>query len=441
MKRLQCLYKPEKSKDYPWALKHPKVATALALFKTRQEATDWYLSLGYECVYWFQNQEKIWGGQVVSEKNLNGVMEHEVIVDNFDGALSYESTCEEFYIDPRSLTRDLEAQKLRLANLKDFKLLKDPEKYFPVEDIPSPRKSKKDLEIEELRRQIALLLDQLSTSKRDYSKEIIELQEQLKDSSSDKSALLQRVLELQKAERLAEEEENKAKIEAQNLVNLVKFAYIKDLSVRDQVEVLALYSEKVKELEENVTVAKTNTKDLNSIKANINLVRDNYEKLLKELKPEDPFYAQIKLLLEKLKHHSVNLVHQLVLDENAENTPLTSAYSKDLSTNTNLPLNLATSFVLYNMKHVAFTPFDKYEHAISVLHSIQDQRVIVLGGEITEHECPSETEVKEVLVTSQANEVVDADLDKRWSRLVLSVLGAAALILVILLVLILVFLT
>ncbi|APJ38141.1 MAG3090 family protein [Mycoplasmopsis pullorum] len=399
MKRLQCLYRPNENKEYPWALKHPKVKSALALFKTRQEATDWYLSLHLECVYWFQNDKQIWAGQVISGREENGEFEHEVVVDNFDGAISFEDTCREFHINPSTWKRDENEEKRRVARIQDFKLLKDPEKYFPVEDIKRPvRKSKKDIEIAELKARISEILLLLSKSSKDYSKEIQELNDKLNDTSSDKSELLKRLAELQ-AEVMKENqqpvevvEKEPEVVEVEKIVekivyvekegdNEVKVDYhnVANYELSDQIDALALYSEKIQEISDNLTNSKTNNEDLAEIKANINTVNIHYSKLQKSLsKNHETQKRTIETLLSNLKARSLALIEKLELDENAKNTPTTKAYFRDNFTKDNVSVAEGTSFVHLNQQHVGFVEKDKYKYSVDKSAKLRKQKVVIL---------------------------------------------------------------
>ncbi|MGZ9756420.1 MAG3090 family protein [Mycoplasma sp. 4423] len=153
MKRLLCLYKPALNKNYPWVLKHPKVKDALAQFKTRKDAMNWFLSLGYDCATWFQTDQKVFGGIFISEWK-EGVDFYEINVDKFDGNVVESDVLSEFFIDSKTGARKSDEARDYLERLNDFKVLRKHETYFPVDDefIIERKKSAKDLEIEKLQR-------------------------------------------------------------------------------------------------------------------------------------------------------------------------------------------------------------------------------------------------------------------------------------------------
>ncbi|VEU70267.1 MAG3090 family protein [Mycoplasmopsis glycophila] len=388
MKRLQCLYKPNKDKNYPWALKHPKVESALAVFKTRKDAMAWFLSLGYDCATWFQNDRKVWGGLLIAEKNPeNGQMEYELNVEKFDGQLDYNETLKELNILENGLRDEKEAAD-SLAQVVDFKVLKDHHTYFPVDDdiVIERKKSKKDLEIEELRAKIAELAALLSSTNSEFHDEIQDLMNKLQDSSSDKE-LLNRQIEILKARQealLKEQEQNvvekpveKEVIKEVEVVKevikevpvyvkedeVVKFAFFGDLDKEDKVKALALYANKVEKLLDKIEEQKVTSKeDYNEIKSNIDLAVKAGKELEKQQLEEDS-HKLLKLAELSLAHTQKHLSDKVVSSNEIKNSPATAVYVLD-EAQENVRLAQATSYVLYEYKHVAFVPEKDYKFAI-----------------------------------------------------------------------------
>lgn len=382
MKRLQCLYRPEQNQEYPWMLKHPKVNAALALFKTRQEATEWYFSLKEECVYWFQNDRGIWAGQIISGIESDGVFEHEIVVDNFDGGSTMESVGKENHISLSTWRRNEKDAEQRLRNITDFKLISDPKTYFPAEDIKRPaRKSRKDVEIEELRKRIELLLIQLANSSKDYSKEIESLKEELNNSSSDKTELLERIIELQK--RADEEEKAKQVVVEEKVVEkeksyLTTFICACELSIEDRMKVLVIYKDKLNKIRQNLQNKVGSTADVNEIKNNIEKVNQIYSKLLKEDKNlTENQRTVVSLLLEQVKNSAIELVKSFEINADAKDTPASATYYYDDELGFNNKVAHGTSYVLFNMHHVAFTTKDKYTYSVPALTKISRNNVAI----------------------------------------------------------------
>ncbi|SJZ42801.1 MAG3090 family protein [Mycoplasmopsis verecunda] len=415
MKRLQCLYRPNKDKNYPWMLKHPKVDSALALFKSRRDAMTWFLSLEYDSATWFQTDKKIWGGLVIAEKELNKdgkeVMMYEFNVDKFDGELDYDATAEELAIDGKTgLRNDKEAKKY-LKEMQDFKILKDPETYFPVDDDfkIERKKSAKDLEIEKLNKKLAELSLLLSSKHSDdYARELEELYKKLQDSNSDKEQLLKEIEELkEKSERLEKEVTKEVILEKEEVVlpvvtvvedKIIEYAYVRDLPLEEQIKVLAIYARKMHITSSKLEKSETSVEDLKDIEENFANVLECIKAVEKDLHNEE-----LKELLASITYSLTKSVQ--IFDENIvgnpeiANTAENALYSV-CTLNGNIKLSQKTSYVLFNDKHVGFVPKDKYHYAVFIGHDAQRQHFMVFQNPaeekhvevVKEVEAPARTE-------------------------------------------------
>ncbi|WP_426461028.1 MAG3090 family protein [Mycoplasma hafezii] len=419
MKRLQCLYKPNKDKNYPWALKHPKVESALAVFKTRKDAMAWFLSLGYDCATWFQNDKKVWGGLLIAEKDeKSGKMEYELNVEKFDGNLNYDETLEELNIKPDGY-RDEKAAKKALDAVVDYKILSDHHTYFPVDDdiVIERKKSKKDLEIEELKAKILELSALLSSSSADFREEVAKLMEQLQDSSTDKE-LLRRQIEILKARQEAEAQKEKEVVEkpvekevVKEIVKevikkevpaqskAVKYVNFDDLSVSDKVKALALYSKKLEKIADQLKEqAVTSEEDLKEITNNLSTAAAKL-KAVESLKLEDEDLTKLlRLASFTFKRNYDAVLKMLVGSKDIKFTPATSVYVVDENGN-NLKLAQVTSFVLFDYKHVGFVPEKDYHYAIFET-SNESSKFLVFDW-------PVETVSKSEVVVTEEREEVD----------------------------------
>ncbi|WP_029906279.1 MAG3090 family protein [Mycoplasmopsis opalescens] len=153
MKRLNLTYEKAKDKKYPWLLKHPKIKSGLAKFKTREDAINWYLTLDFETAIWFQAPNKIFGGQLTTDKDEKNVWRYYVKTKGFDGGDTYTETCEQWFIDPATALRKKGASKTEGF---DYVELHDPQTYFPAElEVVKKEVSKVDLvDIEEIKKSI-----------------------------------------------------------------------------------------------------------------------------------------------------------------------------------------------------------------------------------------------------------------------------------------------
>lgn len=441
MKRLLCLYKPAIDKSYPWILKHPKVKASLAHFKTRQDAMNWFLSLGYDCATWFQTEEKVFGGILISEKNAKGDLECELNVEKFDGNVDHNGVLDEFFFDHETgLRRNKEASKY-VSHVKDFKEISDHVTYFPQDDefVIERKKSSKDLEIEKLQRQIQEL-EALLSSKNVSSEEVQLLLVRLRDASSDKEQLQKEIEELKKRAKetpvkVVEQKQPTRIVEKEivevikyvdrNQKEVVKFAYIYDLPVRKQLEALAVYSSKVELFASQINERKvTSVDDLNKIKTELTYALEVAKKLEVDFKNDVENKKLLKLVMRSLAKSVEKLSEFVVAKKEIASTPETFVYVKR---SCGQPGRLAQelSFVLFDRKHIAFVKEKNYEYAIFAKEAMDQDYFLVFDNEVRTNTVMAQT--------SEQTEVVSTENPYLWWVILLTAISVAILLVLVLL--------
>ncbi|WP_322941637.1 hypothetical protein RRG48_03800 [Mycoplasmopsis canis] len=423
MKRLNCLYKPSFDKNFPWVLKHPKVKAALAVFKTRKAALNWFYSLDYECAIWFQTVKKIVGGLIINEKNSDSIYEYDLDVERFeDGKVNYSDAMDEIFV---STTTGLRNDKAAIKFLEtihekvDYKVISDHKTYFPIDDdyIPERRKNSKDIQIEKLTQEVNELDELLKDTSGKFKQEIEELKLKLKDSNADKEALLKEikalrmkiveesVVQAKEAEKVVKETkkaEPKKVVEKveivkevvkevpiyiekevikevpvyiekevvkevqtvkQSVVESKKYAYIKNLSLMKQLESLALYAKKVEAISNSYEKEViTSEKDFMDIKSEFEKVL-GFEKTLASSNLDDKSKQLLKLISKSLATSVEKLSKVIKGSKEVEYVPAKFIYYKK-STGENLRLAQILSYVSYDGKHIAFVNEKDYKYAI-----------------------------------------------------------------------------
>ncbi|MEA4134245.1 hypothetical protein VBM90_00280 [Mycoplasma sp. 2704] len=377
MKRLQCLYRPNKDKNYPWALKHPKVESPLALFKTRKDAMTWFLSLGYECATWFQTDKKIWGGIVIEfndeDSKGNIIPEFELNVDKFDGGLDYEETVEELAIDPKSMKRDDKAAKRNLKEVVDFKIIKDHETYFPADDdyVYERKKSAKDLEIEKLQNELS--------KKEQLEKEVNELQEKLANSVT-KEVLVEKFVE-KDVEVLPVCEDK-----------ITEYAYIRDLMISDQIKVLAIYARKLRLTAASLPETLTSIEDIKRIETNFENVLKAAKALKKDVKGNEEYKELLAAIVATISKAMQEFADKVKGSEEIEFNAETEVYSVCELVG-NITLAQKTSYVLFNNLHVGFVKKDSYDYSIFLGEEAQRQHFLVFESVLSDGVVSAEGQV------------------------------------------------
>ncbi|WP_036464639.1 coiled-coil domain-containing protein [Mycoplasmopsis sturni] len=409
MKRLQCLYKPSYNREYPWTLKHPKVNQPLALFKSRKDAINWFLSKGLECATWFQTEDKIWGGLLVAEKVPHG-FDYELNVDKFDGGLDLRKTAEELYIFERSGQRDRKNAEEYLKTITDFKPvwsnMDDIEPYFPKDDDwTAPKKSKKDLEIESLKAQLQALLQEIAKTSNRYNNEIDALMARLNDEKEDKSQLLSEIQAL-KERSLEEQKQEVEKVVIQEVIRevpvekivykdcekckngvcskgeskITEFSYIGDFPLYKQVEILALYAHKLQVLNEQLPdTTYVSQEEFLRIKANwVEVVRYTLN-LEEKLENESDYTKRVYKLGAQVLNFEIDVLLEKVKSKSSQEFKLESAtYVEDEQQRLRTTLIQASSFVDYKHYQVAFVPKSEYDHAIFKHDSYNESKELVV---------------------------------------------------------------
>ncbi|WP_406618278.1 MAG3090 family protein [Mycoplasmopsis lipophila] len=352
MKRLNCLYENKKDKKYPWLLKHPKIKDGLAKFQTRQQAIDWFLSLDMEVALWFQNDKKIFDGQLTSDFDENK-FSYYIKTGGFDGGATYEQCCDEFFISPSEFTRNRYAEHDRIRSL-DFVLLNDPKTYFPPELEISKKAKKEIVDVEAIKSAYQQQIDLLLTQMNDQSVEAQNAMDQLKEEIEKKDT---NFVEMRKSmERL----KNNIKVSEG-----IKYCRYIDLDSSEFLGALGLYIEKLNKLKPTIYAKKVSSKDFNLIKNNF----QNVENEINGVESNENF-EHLKTLKRLHKEFIIvkdEIISLLNEDASVQDLPIYRAYSKDSKTNTYTPLSWDTSYVIMNMKHIGFVPYEDYSYAISYL--------------------------------------------------------------------------
>lgn len=378
MKRLQCLYKPTKDKNYPWALKHPKVDSPLALFKTRQDAMNWFLALGYDCVTWFHTEDGIWGGSVLAEKLEN--QQHQVFeinVDKFDGGLKLQDAAQELFVDLETERRyENEAEKY-LSTLNNFKIIKNHETYFPKDDVVKVKRSKKP-----------------------EPETIVKVEKEV-------------VVERVEVPVVKVVEEKAPSVEE------VKYTYSAELCKMGQLKAFALYAKKLESVAQKYSSpVQTSSEDFKDIEANLEAAAKEFDKLESEF--ENTEHKHVYELVQKsLKKSMQTILSNVQEDASIAYSPATSLYFEEkCCSKTNLKLSQSTSYVLYGKHHVGFVPEADYSYAVFVKEAPKYSTNLV----IFENEAPTKVVEKivevEKVVEVEKPVVVEKVVEKEGEKVV-----------------------
>lgn len=459
MKRILCEYKPNLNKQFPWVLRHPKLKNALAIFKTRKDALNWFLSLRYESWAQFHTPKKIWGGHVYGVFNKDQVLEYELEVEKYDGKLAYDDIAKEIHLTKSNTINFFEVEN-HLATLTpdiDFKVLEDQTTYFPETDdfVPPVRKNSKDVKIEELTKELNSLDELLKNLDGKSSKEIEELKNKLQDSNHDKEALLREIQELKnrslETKTVVEQKVHEVVREVpvyieKEVLREIPVEIIKEVLIDRPVEIIKeVQVEKPVEIIKEVIVEKPGATQITCSKNDCDKVKFVY------------FYEGCKttklrslaLYAKKLERIAVSFDHEVVTSErdfreietelrnvlNAQKSLTNELYepedkkllklvAKSLAWSTqklakkvkgskdveygaesfvyykekaeNARLARVVSFVLYGNKHVAFVPEADYKYALAQSSCKKSHFVVFESFETIEKLVPS-VQVQEVI--------------------------------------------
>ncbi|WP_338822950.1 MAG3090 family protein [Mycoplasmopsis felifaucium] len=396
MKRLNCTYEPKMDAEYPWLLKHPKVKVGLAKFKTRQEALDWFMGLDFETAVWFQDNNRIFAGQLTIDSDPEkNEWYYYIKVAGFDGEASYEGMCKELYINPQNFKRDRVLARRRVSELvegKDFILISDPYTYFPANLEISKRKAKDVLDVDALRiqfeNQINILKDQLVANNKVADEDIERLKAELANKDVAYEELANKIDLLRQS--YAKELEG------------VTYEYIHNLNENDFIGSIALYSKKLDKVLE-LFIEKTSSKqDFNRVKENF----DNYEEAIKLIsltltnKNQKLASKLNEELVEKMNAVLAKITVDETLEDSYANQSFYTAHDGKL-----IPVSWETSFVLVELKHVGFVQYDKYTYSIPYL-AVKSTYSVTLVDSGTVESTPQST-TQTITVEPQPEPVVE----------------------------------
>ncbi|WP_406616761.1 MAG3090 family protein [Mycoplasmopsis adleri] len=359
MKRLNCTYEVKKDAEFPWLLKHPKVKEGLAKFKTRQSALEWYIGLDYETAIWFQDDKKIFAGQLTIDSDPETNQWYYYIkVAGFDGEATYEGMCRELSINPQNFKIDRDLLRHRLKDIKenrDYILISDPASYFPPNLEIAKKKPKDFIDIEALKiqfeQQINILKEQLEANNRVADDDIERLKAELASKDVKYDELLNKI-------NLLKEAYTK---ELQG----VTYEYVHNLNQNDFIGSIALYTKKLQLLKDLVVKdKKCSIEDYNRIITNFN----DYKNAVSSMSIALPEKEQrlIGKLTDELYAAMEAISSQLQINPDLEDSYANQAFYEN-SDGVYLPLSWDTSYVLVELKHVGFVPYDKYYYSIPYL--------------------------------------------------------------------------
>ncbi|MBZ4212512.1 hypothetical protein LAD74_00670 [Mycoplasma sp. U97] len=356
MKRLNCTYEVKKDKEFPWLLKHPKVKNGLAKFKNRNDALEWYMLLHFETAIWFQDDKRIFAGQLTIDSE-DDKWYYYVKTASFDGDATYEGICSQLGINPFNFKRDPEYARKRgneIVEGRDFILISDPYTYFP-ENLEITKRTQKDvIDVESIRLQFQKQYEILMSQMHENNKIADEELELLK-------------AELAKKDIKFEELANKLELLKQSKPTLqgVEYVQFSELADNDTVGALALYIEKIKKIIEKINDNPSSVESVEKIKENIR----NFESALiaKKSSIKD---EKTQKIIEKL-HNEFSVVLTELLEKIKINSELENSYQNQVFyTNENnklVPVDWELSFVLVDLKHVGFVSYENYHYSIPYL--------------------------------------------------------------------------
>ncbi|WP_051617747.1 MAG3090 family protein [Mycoplasmopsis iners] len=386
MKRLLCYYEPKKDSMYPWLLKHPKIKVGLAKFKTRKEAMQWYMLLKFETSVWFQNENRIWGGQLTID-NEGNEWNNYIKVSGFDGGENYEAVCEEFAIDPRTFQFDYKKAEKRLKDL-DFVLLHDPYTYFPAE-LEIAKKSRKEM----------IDLDQLNLLKEKYEEKITVLEKELKEQSEK-----------------TQEVRIETKYIKEGKTYVVHYEEFLNLTEDKQLDALALYLTKIKEVikhTEKQTIAVTD----------YDRIMDNIERLdevaaIAKNKANEENKKLFEKVLEQIKHNQLELLKKFEVNQKLNDVPEHFAYYYNEGREEKISVAYEVSYVLLGLLHVGFVKLNEYQYPVDYVIDPSKYGVAIIADEAKEVATPVVVQPKEEVITKVIEKeviVYKQDMPEFWT--------------------------
>lgn len=406
MKRLNCTYEAKKDSVYPWLLKHPKIKSGLAKFKTRQEALEWYSLLQFETAIWFQNDKRIFAGQLASDFE-DDKWSYYIKVAGFDGGATYEGMCEELSINPRTFEFDAKKVAKKLDKL-DFVLLHDPYTYFP-EELEIAKRSRKEM----------VDLDLVNKLKSEYEEKIKGLEQELqnKEEETAEIQLLKDELSEKNNEIIVIKETAK---QFESKLQPVEYVEFKKLEESKQLDALALYLSKLKKVNADLESQVIPVADYNRIFDNFENLDTQIEKAQKRASEENAvLFDQVK---SKIKEMEAELLRKLKLDESLADTPDKFAYYNSEEKEQKVSVAYETSFVLMELEHVGFVSKNKYPYPVDYLVEPAKYAVAIIGSDekVVANSSSKSAEVEEVKPTkAKEKEVVKTKEEPKTSTLLI----------------------
>ncbi|WP_051622765.1 MAG3090 family protein [Mycoplasmopsis primatum] len=395
MKRLNCTYEIKQDKEFPWLLKHPKVKFGLAKFKTRQDALNWYMLLDFETAIWFQDDQRIFAGQLTIDSE-GDEWYYYIKTAGFDGEATYEGSCRELGINPYNFKRDRDLEKQKGKNIvegRDYILISDPNSYFPPSLEITKRKRKDVIDLDAIRiqfqQQIDILMNQLHSNNEVADKEL----ELLK-------------AELAKKDLKLEEIANKIDLLKQNRPTLQGVTYEEfiKLGVGDTVGAIALYTEKLKKIIDAYVDKQINKNDFEKIHKNINDFENGISYKISLMDEKN------QRLIEKLHNEFSNVSSQLLnllkVNDELDDTYDNQAFYRNKDEKL-IPICWESSFVLVELKHVGFVTLDEYHYSIPYLAVRSNYSVTLVD---------STDEAHTITYQSTGEEVVNSDAKNEFNK-------------------------
>nr|WP_307926072.1 hypothetical protein [Mycoplasmopsis bovis] len=311
--------------------------------------------LDYETAVWFQDNQKIFAGQLTIDYE-DGEWYYYIKTKDFDGDATYDGVCHELGINPYNYKRDRDAEikkGKKLVEGRDYILISDPATYFPLNLEILKRKRKDVVDIEHIKVQ--------------YETKILSLQEQINSNDEHISEeLKQSREELAKKELELKEISNKINLLKQNTLSRQEVKYVQFIELKgsDIFGATALYNDKIKKAIESLDNKKISWDDFNRIKKNFSDFESSI--VYKKSRMSDKGLRLISILYDEFKTISIELLSKLEPIDDLDDSFANRAFYKG-SEGKLVSVSWELSFVLVEFMHVGFVPEDEYTYSIPYL--------------------------------------------------------------------------
>nr|WP_307929242.1 hypothetical protein [Mycoplasmopsis bovis] len=311
--------------------------------------------LDYETAVWFQDNQKIFAGQLTIDYE-DGEWYYYIKTKDFDGDATYDGVCHELGINPYNYKRDRDAEikkGKKLVEGRDYILISDPATYFPLNLEILKRKRKDVVDIEHMKVQ--------------YETKILSLQEQINSNDEHISEeLKQSREELAKKELELKEISNKINLLKQNTLSRQEVKYVQFIELKgsDIFGATALYNDKIKKAIESLDNKKISWDDFNRIKKNFSDFESSI--VYKKSRMSDKGLRLISILYDEFKTISIELLSKLEPIDDLDDSFANRAFYKG-SEGKLVSVSWELSFVLVEFMHVGFVPEDEYTYSIPYL--------------------------------------------------------------------------